>query len=144
MLDCVYPESEQSQNAGSLLCASTEGVTESPLIGLANSAEKITAGKMAWPHGFHVRRLDMEAHAGLGFHSRSEEEVFFIQSGDVEFQWEGGELQMSAGDVITVPIGMLHGYRNTGDQAVLAYVVRGGNSPAAPSWQFEPTSTVAS
>jgi mannose-6-phosphate isomerase-like protein (cupin superfamily) len=144
MLDCVYPQSEQRDRAGSALCETVEGVTESPMIGLANPAEGIAAGKMAWPHGFHVRRFDMAAQSEIGLHSRSEEEVFFVQSGNVDVQWEGGELSLGTGDVITVPVGLAHGYRNTSDEPVLAYVVRGGNSPAAPTWALDQASSAAS
>ena len=134
MLQCVYPEEEQRRRAGSRLTAGRSGVTESALIGPANPAEEIAAGKMDWKHGFHLRRLDLEPAAELPLHTRQEEEVFYLHRGDVRFQWDGGELNLEAGDVLTVPIGVMHAYRNDGDTAAVAYIVRGGDSPAAPSW----------
>ena len=45
--------------------------------------------------------------------------------------WDGGELTLGEGDVLTVPIGLAHSYRNVGDAPALAYVVRGGDQPGA-------------
>jgi mannose-6-phosphate isomerase-like protein (cupin superfamily) len=134
MRDCVYPASAQLAQAGSALTNGCDGVTESPLIGAANDNEGIAAGKMTWDHGFHVRRLDMAAATSLPLHARVEEEVLYVHSGELSFVWAEGELQMVAGDVLTVPKGLMHSYRNQSADAVVAYVVRGTNKPAAPLW----------
>ncbi|MEH6583112.1 MAG: cupin domain-containing protein [Halioglobus sp.] len=131
---CVFFDKEQQRGAGSVLTLDAPGVTESPLIGPANSSEKIAAGKIDWPHGFHVRRLDFEPGANLGFNERAEEEVLFIHKGELIFQWPDGELSLGEGDVLTVPIGLAHGYLNRSNAPVQAYAVRGGNSPAGPHW----------
>jgi mannose-6-phosphate isomerase-like protein (cupin superfamily) len=131
---CVYRESEQRERAGSSLTEAWSGVSESPLIGPANAAEEITAGKMDWSHGFHVRRLDFAPGSALPSHARAEEEVIFIHKGELQLAWAGGELILGEGDVFTVPIGLPHEYRNLGEQTAQTYVVRGGNSPAEVQW----------
>ncbi len=57
---------------------------------------------MTWPHGFHVRRWKFKPGYSTLWHSRDEEEVILIQSGRLKYVWEGGELEMQAGDVLTM------------------------------------------
>ena len=144
MLDCVYMESEQGNISGSSLTDHVEGVAEHPIIGPANAAEGIPAGKITNRHGFHVRRLNMDANASLPFHAREEEEVFYLHSGAVVFQWEQGEISLAPGDVLTVPKGMMHGYRADAGGPVVAYVVRGGDSPQSAVWLDKPTAQAVS
>ncbi len=142
MLDCVLPASEQVGAPESDLTRAVSGVTESAVIGPANAAEGIAAGKMAWEHGFQVRRLDLAPGAVLPLHARDEEEVLYLHRGELAFNWDEQSLAMAPGDVLTVPIGLMHGYSNTGEQAAVAYVVRGGNAPAAATW-YGPTAQSA-
>ena len=144
MLDCVCPETEQNSIHGSLLTDAVAGVSEHPVIGPANEAEGILAGKMNNKHGFHVRRLNMEPGASLPFHARLEEEVFYLRSGRVAFEWEGGKLNLAEGDVLTVPKGLMHGYRAEGDAPAVACLVRGGNQPQAAVWLDQSAETTAS
>ncbi len=134
MLDCVYTKNEQCNISGSLLTDELAGVSEHPLIGPANTAEGIAAGKIKNEHGFHVRRLDMQSGSVLPFHAREEEEVFYLHSGSVSFEWENGEITLAPGDVLTVPKRLMHGYRAGDESSVVAYVVRGGNQPKAATW----------
>jgi quercetin dioxygenase-like cupin family protein len=138
---CVYREGEQSERAGSSLSTGSSGVIESPLIGPENAAEAITAGKMDWSHGFHVRRLDFAPGGALPSHTRAEEEVIFIHQGELQLIWAGGELSLREGDVFTVPIGLAHEYRNLSEQAAQTYFVRGGDAPGEAQWA-ESTLTV--
>lgn len=131
ILDGVFVEQDQCASSGSLLASGSSGVVESPVIGASNEAEGIAAGKMTWPHGFNVRRMDFEAGSLLASHARDEQEVIFVHRGMVSFVWDGGELTLGEGDVLTVPIGLAHSYRNIGEASALAYVVRGGDQPAA-------------
>ena len=41
---------------------------------------------------------------------------------------------MEEGDVLTVPKYLMHGLTNPGTDVAVAYVVRGGDAPAAPRW----------
>ena len=115
-----------------------------PLIGAANPAEGIEAGKLAWPHGFHLRRVDFEPGAGLAPHARREQEVLYLFRGALAFEWADGALELAPGDVLTVPVGLEHGYRAVGADPVSAYVVRGGDQPAAPSWRAAERAAAAS
>ena len=143
MLDCVYLEKDQHQRAGSSLTDDVDGVSEYAMIGPANPAEATPAGKMDWNHGFHVRRLDFAAGGSLPFHARHEEEVVYLHQGKLCFQWDGGELLMEPGDVLTVPRQLMHGFSNPGDTAALVYVVRGGDAPMAASWLGSPAQSAA-
>ena len=143
MLDCVYPEADQRQLQGSALTDEIPGVEESAMIGPASPDEKVPAGKMAWKHGFHVRRMDFAGRASLPYHSRREEEVIYLHRGSLTFQWEQGELAMEEGDVLTVPKGLMHGFCAADDRSTVAYVVRGGNAPAAATWMETPACSAA-
>ena len=135
MLDCVCTFAQQTQARESSLGRQAPGVRELPLIGAANPAEGIEPGKLAWPHGFHLRRVDFEPGAGLAPHARREQEVLYLFRGALAFEWADGALELAPGDVLTVPVGLQHGYRAVGAEPVSAYVVRGGDRPAAPSWR---------
>jgi quercetin dioxygenase-like cupin family protein len=52
-----------------------------------------------------------------------------MHQGHLNYVWEGGELEMQAGDVLTAPIGLPRQYVSGDDEAAIAYVVRGGDSP---------------
>lgn len=139
MLACVCFETDQCVNSGSSLASGDSGVVESPIIGAGNDAEGIAAGKMAWPHGFNVRRLDFDIDGVIALHARQEEEVVYLHHGQLAFIWADGEMILGAGDVLTVPIGLVHSFKNCGDDKVLAYVVRGSNQPAAAQIQADNT-----
>ncbi len=107
-----------------------DGLTESAIIGARNEDEGMPAGKMTWPHGFHVRRWKFKPGYSTHRHSRDEEEVILVQSGRLKYVWEGGELEMQAGDVLTAPIAQVRQYVSGKDEGAIAYVVRGGDSPS--------------
>jgi len=134
MSECVCTDSEQRADRDSRLTEGVVGVCESPLIGGANTSEGIETGKLAWRHGFHVRRLDLEQHATLPQHSRKEEEVVYVRTGSLDFTWKGGVLHLEPGDVLTVPVGLVHGFGNPQALPTVAYIVRGGDKPAPPQW----------
>ncbi len=132
---CVSRAAEQNAIAGSGLSRSSQGVTESPIIGTANEAEGIGPGKMTWDHGFNVRRLDFESNAELAMNSRQEEEVLYMHEGELSFVWQSGELLLEPGDTLTVPKGLPRQFKNNGDKASIAYVVRGGDQPSGAGIQ---------
>ncbi len=130
MLQCVCPAPVQCAASGSQLANGYSGVVESPIIGAANPGEGIAAGKLDKPHGFHLRRFDFDVAAELPMHSRAEPEVIFVHRGSLAFDWAEGSVTLDEGDVLTVPVGLVHRYRNASSEAALAYVVRGGDQPA--------------
>jgi quercetin dioxygenase-like cupin family protein len=111
-----------------------EGVEEAPVIGDVDAGDGFKAGPIIghWQHGFALRRLKLETGATIAPHSRSEQEVIFVQSGTLEVNWADGRLIMGAGDTLTVPIGLVHGFRNPASADAIAFVVRGAAAPAAP------------
>ena len=124
---CVAPTDSLARTASGGL--NGPGVTEAPIIG--GAAEGLPAGKMAWPHGFHVRRLDLAPAAVTPRHVRREEEVLLVHQGNLDFIWDGGKLALGAGDTFTVPTTLARQFANRGPGPAVAYVVRGGDRPAA-------------
>ncbi len=108
------------------------GVAECPIVGPASVAEHMPAGRLAWPHGFHLRALHLEVGAQIPRHSRSEPEVLLVHAGSLQVEWPGGELQLAAGDTLSVPVQLPRHYANRGATRAEIYVVRGGDAPAAP------------
>jgi mannose-6-phosphate isomerase-like protein (cupin superfamily) len=112
--------------------SSQAGVAEHAVIGPASKREALAAGKLGWPHGFHLRRIDFSAAGSVAPHRRVEPEVLFVHAGDLEISWNGGRLQMYAGDTLTIPVGLERGFSSAGGATVFA--VRGGDQPEPPGW----------
>jgi mannose-6-phosphate isomerase-like protein (cupin superfamily) len=85
-----------------------------------------------WKHGFNLRRLTMQTGAIVPPHARAEQEVIFVQSGTLEVNWSDGRILMGAGDTLSVPVGLAHGFRNTASVPLVAFIVRGADSPGVP------------
>ena len=85
-----------------------------------------------WPHGFVLRRLTLDSGAAVGAHVRDEAEVIFVHDGVLEIAWPDGSLVLGPGDTITVPVGLARRFRAPSSAPMAAYVVRGGEAPAAP------------
>jgi len=113
--------------------AKVEGIEELPIIGDANPAEGISAGKMTWQHGFHLRCLIMAPSSTIDAHHRLEEEVIYLYEGDLDVVWQDGSLALGKGDVLTIPKQLNRTFHNS-SKTTIAYVVRGGDNPAAPQW----------
>ena len=124
------PQTDQTESA----IGRIDGVMEVPVIGDGNPAENIPAGKMTWPHGFHLRYLEIQPGGVIDLHRRKEEEVIYIYEGALAMEWQEGALTLNQGDVLTVPIDLPRRYSNTSDCALKAFVVRGGDHPAAPQF----------
>ena len=131
--ECVY-RADESAASPTALSARAEGVEEIPVIGDANPAEGIAAGKMTWSHGFHLRCLEMAPGSIIDNHSRQEEEVIYVYEGALVVDWQDGRLTLGRGDVLTIPKRLNRSFRNTGEKPAISYVVRGSDSPMAPQW----------
>ena len=127
MSGCVMLHDELN-SAGSR-SGGIDGIDEVPIIGSASEVEDLPAGKMTWPHGFNLRYLKLVSGARTARHIRHEQEVVFVQSGNLSVSLPGGELEMTAGDTLTVPVGMERAFENHSGTTVEAYVVRGGDHP---------------
>ena len=130
MLNCVTRSDEVSQLAEGGL-SQFSGVAERAIIGCENELESIAQGKMAWEHGFHVRHLTIEPGAQIPAHTRQEEEVLIVQSGELTAEIDGQSTTLAAGDVFTAPVGSARTYLNNAAQPLRSFVVRRGNHPAA-------------
>jgi mannose-6-phosphate isomerase-like protein (cupin superfamily) len=111
-----------------------EGVEEAAVITAAATGDGFAPGPIAgwWPHGFNLRCLRLESGASVPSHIRDEEEVIFVHRGVLQVTTPEGEVIMGPGDTFTTPKGMPRAFRASSSNGVAAYVVRGGDSPAAP------------
>jgi quercetin dioxygenase-like cupin family protein len=126
---------EMAPAPGSVLAArASAAVRETPIVGGASEAEGVPAGKMAWPHGFHLRRLVLDPGASIPAHARAEEEVLLMHHGTLRFEGGSEVIDLGPGDVFSVPKGLARRYRNPAAEPATVYVVRGGDPPAAPHW----------
>ncbi len=134
--NCVARWSAGSGEAGSVLALGATGghVTETPIIGGPGEEEGVAEAPLAWPHGFHLRRMSFRAGARLPRHARLEEEVWTIHEGRLRFLWGEERLDLGPGDVLTVPVGLMREIENPFSPIATAFVVRGGDCPSAPRW----------
>ena len=132
MLACVQTEAElAAANAGGL--SSYDGVWEKAVLGVANPEESIGTGKMAWPHGFQVRRLQLQAGAQIPGHIRLEEEVLFVHKGNLSVNTPPMQFVLNPGDLFTVPKALPRGFANQSGHDVDVVLIRGGDHPQAPA-----------
>jgi len=131
---CVIRRAEIKPAAGSVLAGSATGICEVPLLGPENLSEGMPAGKVSQRHGFHFRFLTFEAGGEIAPHSREEEEVIFVQSGSLLICWDEGETRLFPGDTATLPKSQIRSYIGSTDEMTELYIVRGGDSPAAPQF----------
>ncbi len=129
MSDCVITHDALAH--GAEVSGGLPNINETPIIGEASPAESLAAGQMTWPHGFNLRYVTIDQGVQSKTHARAEEEVIFVHAGRLTVQLPGGELEMTSGDTLTIPVGMNRSFANNGDEVVQAYVVRGGDRPGA-------------
>ena len=106
------------------------GVDEIAVIGIANPDEQIDAGKMNWPHGFHMRRLRIAPGASIPNHSRSDQEVIILQEGAIEVTTPSYDFTLNKGDLFSAPRDMQRQYRNASATPADLIVIKSGNRPA--------------
>jgi len=128
MGDCVVSHADMRSAAPS---GGLPDVCEIPLIGTASEGENLGAGQMTWPHGFHLRYMKIEPGVETKSHIRREAEVVFVHGGTLTVKLPECEFNAGPGDTLTIPVGVPRRFSNTGDSAVEAYVVRGGDTPQA-------------
>ena len=123
---------DMAANAASPLAA--KGIEECGIVNLIDTADGFPAGPVegGWQHGFALRQLRMAGGAHISPHTRFEPEVVFVHEGELAVSWPEGEIVMRRGDTMSVPAGIPRSFRNRGRERVVAYVVRGGDNPAAP------------
>jgi mannose-6-phosphate isomerase-like protein (cupin superfamily) len=129
---CVVKARDLTPNAASPLAR--EGVEELPIITPGATRDGFTPGPISgwWPHGFNLRALRLASGASVPRHAREEEEVIFVHRGVLQIDTPEGEVILGPGDTFTTPKGLPRGFRASSSNGVAAYVVRGGDNPAAP------------
>jgi len=127
LADCVLPHDKLKPVRASGL----PEVSEAPIIGTASPDEGLGEGQMTWSHGFHLRRITVAPDGVTKKHTRAEEEVILMYKGQLSIDIADGSVELGPGDVFTVPIGVPRRFANRGSELVEAYVVRGGDHPAA-------------
>ena len=123
---CVAPAAALQRARHSLLAA--DGVAECPIIG-GQRDDGMPAGKLNWPHGFHLRRLGIWPGAASAVHVRPQEEVLLIHQGALSLKVEGCAFRLHPGDVMSIPADLPRRYANGGDALCEVYVVDGGDAP---------------
>lgn len=129
----VRSENLQNQSHGKL-CERSAGVYESVMIGAENSLEGLPGGPISYPHGFCVRRVIFAPGGAIPQHVRTEEEVVFVHSGQVNISTDIGNLTLKKGDTLSVPKGTHRKWLASSSEEVILLVVRGGDRPQSPNW----------
>lgn len=132
ILEGVVAYGSAKANPESPLAA--DGVEEAGIIVPQATGDHFPAGPITgwWPHGCNLRQLTLQTGAYVPLHARTEAEVLMVQEGTFEVSWADGAIVMGAGDMLTVPIGLPHAFRNTASVPAVVFVVRGTESPAMP------------
>lgn len=110
------------------------GVEERAIITPKPTGDGFAPGPISgwWPHGFNLRALRLQSGASVPSHIRDEAEVIFVHRGVLQVTTPEGEVILGPGDTFTTPKGLPRGFRASSSNGVSAYVVRGGDAPAAP------------
>lgn len=130
---CVLRLADFSFSGDTALTSGTD-VLEAPLVGPANSAEKLGETKLNWSHGFCVRALKFQLGSAIPSHKRFEEEVVFVQKGLVKMRIDAEELILGKGDTFTTPVGSVRSFEQHGEEEALVYVTRRGDTAKAPEF----------
>ena len=103
------------------------GVTEDPELAPAIAAAE----------GFNVTYIGADPGKGAALHSHPTVEVFIPMSGRWSVYWgDDGEQEIELGpwDVVSVPVGVLRGFRNIGDSHAHLMAIIGGTDSGKVSW----------
>jgi mannose-6-phosphate isomerase-like protein (cupin superfamily) len=87
--------------------------------------------------GFHLSIIRAAPGKGTGLHNHQTVEVFMPLTGTWSVQWgDAGEHELTLGqyDVISVPVGVLRGFRNDGAAEALLLAIVGGTDPGRVAW----------
>ena len=65
---------------------------------------------------------------------RAEEEVLFVQGGQLEIEIDGVFTELGAGDTFSTPMGASRTFRNASGEPCLVFVTRRGDQPSKPEF----------
>lgn len=86
---------------------------------------------------FHLAMIRAEPGKGAALHAHLTQEVFMPLTGRWAIYWgpEGAkEVILEPHDVISVPIHVMRGFRNVGNETAMMLAVVGGNDPGRVGW----------
>lgn len=89
---------------------------------------------------FHLAIVKADPGKGSGLHSHTTVEVFMPLSGRWSVQWGNdtqNELVLDQWDVISVPPGVMRGFRNEGHESAYLLAIQGGTHPDPIEWSEE-------
>lgn len=92
-------------------------------------------------HRFGVTLIEVPVGQGANLHAHKTEEVFFPLNGRMELIWgDKGEhtLMLNQWDCVSMPIGVMRGFRNPNDHDLVVYSVVGGNDEEVGRIQWHP------
>ena len=87
--------------------------------------------------GFHLSIIKAGPKKGTGLHNHTTVEVFVPLTGTWSVQWgdDGeNELTINQWDVISVPTGIMRGFRNESDHEAYLLALVGGDDPGRVKW----------
>ncbi len=87
--------------------------------------------------GFHLSIIKAGPRKGTGLHNHTTVEVFMPLTGTWSVQWgDAGENELTIGqwDVISVPTGIMRGFRNESAEEAYMLAIVGGDDPGRVAW----------
>ena len=91
-------------------------------------------------HPFSFSMIEVEPGKGAGLHAHSTEEVFMPVDGKLAVFWGDkaeNEVVLDALDTVTVPIGVMRGFRNDDDKTIHVIAIVGGDDGGRLDWHDE-------
>jgi uncharacterized RmlC-like cupin family protein len=95
--------------------------------------------------GFHLSIIKAGPRKGTGLHSHTTVEVFMPLTGTWSIQWgDQGENELTLGqwDVVSVPTGIMRGFRNDSAEDAYMLAIVGGDDPGRVAWAGKVMSAV--
>ena len=95
--------------------------------------------------GFHLSVIKAGPKKGTGLHNHTTVEVFMPLTGTWSVQWgDEGENELALGqwDVISVPTGIMRGFRNESAEDAYMLAIVGGDDPGRVAWAKDVMSAV--
>jgi uncharacterized RmlC-like cupin family protein len=122
LVDAVLPQFQRE-----IFSIIGSGVTEDPSMKVPITAVE----------GFHLSIIKAGPKKGTGLHNHRTVEVFVPLTGTWSVQWgdEGeNELTLEQWDVISVPTGIMRGFRNESAEEAYMLAIVGGDDPGRVAW----------
>lgn len=107
------------------------------MIGSGVNEDPLTRPAIADVAGFTVTHNGCAPGCGAALHNHATVEVFIPLTGRWAVYWSDDgedEVILEAGDVISVPVGVMRGFRNAGDDYAVLIAVIEGNDPGKIDW----------